>query len=401
MPEILEVELYRALAEQALDREIARVWMVDSRYGRGGTTPPRLRAALVGRSFRRAARRGSSSCSTPTGGPTLGLRFGMTGGLVVDGREALDRLRYGPGVFDDKWVRMRVTFDDGGQLLMHDPRRFGSVEIAPNEGRLGPDALTVTLRELRAALSISPGRGTNAAPLKARLMDQERLAGVGNLLADEILWRADLAPGRRTPLSEAEFRRLHTALRATLRQLSRRGGSHMGELMEERRHDEGRCPRDGTELRREVVGGRTTYWCPAHQHCVKSAQLHDFIPPNPSSRRSPPGPGRRGRSCSDVGLYQARWTLPLGPTRKVERMVPDRLLAVHRFQPHAPYFSITFLSASVRSGKLGAVLGPELHVLLALSGEIREHGHAGLLEGLQVVVELARLLGASRRVVGV
>jgi formamidopyrimidine-DNA glycosylase len=265
VPEILEVELYRALAEQALDREIARVWMVDARYGRGGTTPPRLRAALVGRAFTAARRRGKLLLLDTAGGPTLGLRFGMTGGLVVDGREALDRLRYGPGVFDDKWVRMRVTFDDGGQLLMHDPRRFGSVEIAPNEGRLGPDALTVTLRELRAALSISPGRGTNAAPLKARLMDQERLAGVGNLLADEVLWRADLDPGRRTPLTDDELRRLHRVVRTTLRQLARRGGSHTGILMEER-HDEGRCPRDGTELRRDVVGGRTTYWCPAHQH---------------------------------------------------------------------------------------------------------------------------------------
>ncbi len=96
-------------------------------------------------------------------------------------------------------------------------------------------------------------------------MDQERLAGVGNLLADEILWRADLAPGRRTPLDDEELRRLHRVLRSTLRQLARRGGSHMGELMEER-HDGARCPRDGTVLRRDVVGGRTTYWCPAHQH---------------------------------------------------------------------------------------------------------------------------------------
>ena len=72
-------------------------------------------------------------------------------------------------------------------------------------------------------------------------MDQERLAGVGNLLADEILWRAGLAPGRRTPLDDDELRVLHTSLRATLRQLARRGGSHMGDLMEER-HAEGRCP---------------------------------------------------------------------------------------------------------------------------------------------------------------
>ena len=157
MPEILEVELYRSFAEKALGRRIARAWMVDSRYGRGGTTPARLRAALVGRSFTAARRRGKLLLLDTDGGPTLGLRFGMTGGLVVDGNEALDRLRYGPGVFNDKWVRVRITFDDGGQLLLHDPRRFGSLEIAPDEGRLGPDALTVSQRELRAALAIGPG----------------------------------------------------------------------------------------------------------------------------------------------------------------------------------------------------------------------------------------------------
>ena len=265
MPEILEVELYRALAERALEREIARVWMVDARYGRGGTTPQRLRAALVGRSFSAARRRGKLLLLDTDGGPTLGLRFGMTGGLVVDGHEALDRLRYGPGVFDEKWVRARITFADGGELLMHDPRRFGSVEIAPDESRLGPDALSITQKQLAAALSIPSGRLAAAAPLKARLMDQGRVAGVGNLLADEILWRAGLAPGRRTPLSDEELRVLHKELRATLRQLGRRGGSHMGELMEQRGVG-GRCPRDGTELRRETVGGRTTYWCPVHQH---------------------------------------------------------------------------------------------------------------------------------------
>ena len=264
MPEILEVEHYRTFAERALGRPIARAWMVDSRYGRGGTTAPRLRAALVGRSFTAARRRGKLMLLDSEGGPTLGLRFGMTGGLVVDGEQALDRLRYGPGVFDDKWVRARFTFDDGGHLLLHDPRRFGSLEIAPDEGRLGPDALSVSLAELRAALAVGRGRSGSAAPLKARLMDQGRLAGVGNLLADEMLWRAGLAPDRRTPLDDDELRALHRAVRATLRQLGGKGGSHTGELMEER-HDGGRCPRDGTELRREEVGGRTTYWCPAHQ----------------------------------------------------------------------------------------------------------------------------------------
>ena len=136
MPEILEVERYRAVSEQALDRPIARAWMVDARYGRGGTTPAGLRAALVGRTFEAARRRGKLLLLDVKDGPTLGVRFGMTGGLVVDGREALDRLRYGPGVFDDKWVRARVTFADGGTLLLHDPRRFGSLELAPDEERL-------------------------------------------------------------------------------------------------------------------------------------------------------------------------------------------------------------------------------------------------------------------------
>jgi formamidopyrimidine-DNA glycosylase len=266
VPEILEVERYRVFAERALGRTIAKVWMVDARYGRGGTTPQRLRAALAGRAFTQARRRGKLMLLDTAGGPTLGLRFGMTGGIVVDGREALDRLRYGPGVFNEKWVRARLTFEDGGALLIHDPRRFGSLELAPDEERLGPDALSVTRRELATALAVGASRNNaTAAPLKARLMDQERLAGIGNLLADEILWRAGLAPGRRTPLSDDELRVLHTSLRSTLRQLSRRGGSHLGDLMEER-HPEGRCPLDGTELRREEVGGRTTYWCPVHQH---------------------------------------------------------------------------------------------------------------------------------------
>jgi formamidopyrimidine-DNA glycosylase len=265
VPEILEVERYRELGEKALGRRIVKVWMVDSRYGRGGTTPGRLRKALVGHVFTAARRRGKLMLLDTDGGPTLGVRFGMTGGLVVDGHEALDRLIYGPGVFAEKWVRARFTFDDGGHLLLHDPRRFGSLEIAPDEDRLGPDALTASLADVRAALALAPGRTGPVAPVKARLMDQERLAGVGNLLADEILWRAGIDPGRRTPLSEDEMRALHRALRSTLRQLGRRGGSHMGELMEAR-HDGGRCPLDGSELRRDVVGGRTTYWCPAHQH---------------------------------------------------------------------------------------------------------------------------------------
>jgi formamidopyrimidine-DNA glycosylase len=166
-------------------------------------------------------------------------------------------------VHREEWVRFRVGFVDGGQLQLHDPRRLGSVELAPDESRLGPDAGSVTLSALRSALATrDPGSGP---PLKARLQDQVHLAGVGNLLSDEILWRAGLSPDRPAGgLSPAELRRLHRHLGVTLRVLAARGGSHTGDLMEERRPG-GHCPKDGTPLRRDTVGGRTAWWCPVHQ----------------------------------------------------------------------------------------------------------------------------------------
>ena len=96
-------------------------------------------------------------------------------------------------------------------------------------------------------------------------MDQGHLAGMGNLLTDETLWRAALDPARpANGLSEAELKRLHRHLRATLDDLLTRGGSHTGDLMAER-HRNGVCPKDGTALERRTVGGRTTYSCPRHQ----------------------------------------------------------------------------------------------------------------------------------------
>ena len=96
-------------------------------------------------------------------------------------------------------------------------------------------------------------------------MDQSRLAGVGNLAADEALWRAGLDPRREAgSLSDSEQRRLQRHLRATMADLLDRGGSHTGDLMPERAA-EGVCPKDGAPLARDRVGGRTTWWCPAHQ----------------------------------------------------------------------------------------------------------------------------------------
>ena len=103
------------------------------------------------------------------------------------------------------------------------------------------------------------------APLKARLMDQAVIAGVGNLLADETLWRARLSPLRPAgDLAPEELDHLRRMLRAATRDAMRLGGVHTGRFMPARVRG-GACPRCRTSLRREAVGGRTTYWCPTCQ----------------------------------------------------------------------------------------------------------------------------------------
>ncbi|HEX9548254.1 MAG TPA: DNA-formamidopyrimidine glycosylase family protein [Acidimicrobiales bacterium] len=262
MPELVEVEAYRRLAEQhALGREIAAVEAPDPWYLKGGITADALRVALAGRMFVDTRRHGKLLLlSTSDSGPTLGLRFGMTGRLLVDGTPGVQELWYASNRENVKWDRFAVRFEDGGGLVMRDPRRLGGVQVDPVEDGLGPDALTLRASQLRRALDHS------RTALKTRLMDQAHIAGIGNLAADEALWRAGLAPARPAgSLTSAEQRRLDRHLRATLTDFLERGGSHTGELMPQR-HPGGVCPKDGTPLLRATVGTRTTWWCPAHQH---------------------------------------------------------------------------------------------------------------------------------------
>lgn len=260
MPELPEAEAYRRLAEaSALGRAIVGVDAEDAWYLKEGLTAAAVAGILVGQAFVAARRRGKLLLLDTDGGNVVGLRFGMSGRLVVDGRPGVDRLLYSPANGVARWSRFAVRFADGGALVMRDPRRLGGVLLDPDEDRLGPDALAVTPAQLTAALAGS------RAPLKARLMDQARLAGVGNLIADEVLWRAGLSPQRPAGgLSAPERRRLHRHLARTVDELVNGGGSHTGRLMPVRGAG-GMCPRDGTPLVRATVGGRTTWWCPRHQ----------------------------------------------------------------------------------------------------------------------------------------
>jgi formamidopyrimidine-DNA glycosylase len=261
MPEILEAELARSLIEQrALARVISAVDAPDAWYLKRGLTRRAAQRSLTGRTLLAARRRGKQLlCDTDRDGPVLGLHLGMSGRVVIDDEAAGDPLLYASNREVPEWHRFTLRFDDGGWLALRDPRRLGAVELDPDEDRLGVDAMELTRLQLRRIVEAS------RAPVKAVLMNQSRIAGLGNLLADETLWRAGIAPSRPAESLDAdEQAALHRAVRTTLRTLGRRGGSHTGDLMAARVPG-GACPRDGAPLLRATVGGRTTYWCARHQ----------------------------------------------------------------------------------------------------------------------------------------
>jgi formamidopyrimidine-DNA glycosylase len=258
VPELPEVERARALiSERGLHRRIADVDDTDG-YVCRPHGPGEIQAALVGRELVTANRIGKTMWfETDDDGPELGLHLGMAGRIYVDDASDGD-----PANYDNPnpvWDRFTIFFEDGGKLILRDKRRLGRAVLEPDISALGPDAAEITRKEFRERV----GRGTG--PVKARLMDQSVLAGVGNLLADEALWRAKISPLRPAgELSEEELDRLRRDTRAAIRDAVRLGGVHHGKFMEERKA-RGHCPRCGTEVRSTQVGGRTTVWCPKEQ----------------------------------------------------------------------------------------------------------------------------------------
>jgi formamidopyrimidine-DNA glycosylase len=246
VPELPEAEVARLAIESVLGREIAAIDDSDT-YVCRPHAPGEISAALVGRRLVEAHRRGKFLWAVTDGGPDLGLHLGMAGRIAIDEEP------------HPRWDRFTISFADGTRLALRDRRRLGRAVLEPDLSHVGPDAADATRAEFRARV----GRGN--APIKARLLDQTAIAGVGNLLADEILWQARIDPRRRTgTLGESELDALRRTTRAVIRSALRRGGAHTGTLIEHREED-GHCPRCGTALARATIGGRTTYWCPAEQ----------------------------------------------------------------------------------------------------------------------------------------
>jgi formamidopyrimidine-DNA glycosylase len=246
MPELPEAERARQTLESALHRRIVAVDDRDT-YVCRPHPPGEIAAALTGHTLDTVHRRGKFMWLETEDGPALGLHLGMAGRIVVDPADT------------SHWDRFTVAFEDGGRLVLRDKRRLGRAVLNPDFSHVGPDAALVGRKEFRRR--ISAGR----APVKARLLDQKAISGVGNLLADQALWQARIAPRRIVAsLSTEDLDRLRREVRGAVRDAIRRGGAHTGRFIAARERD-GVCPRDGHPLERARVGGRTTYWCPQCQ----------------------------------------------------------------------------------------------------------------------------------------
>jgi formamidopyrimidine-DNA glycosylase len=282
VPELPEVETARkVIAERALHRTIVAVDDTDS-YVCRPHAPGQIRDALLGRQLIAAHRRGKTMWCETSGldgsaehgsaehGPDLGLHLGMAGRIVVEspGLETVwggEPFRRDAQPARAQWDRFRLDFADGGSLVLFDKRRLSRVRLNPGLAALGPDAGTVTEAEFRDLVR----RGTVA--VKARLLDQSKIAGVGNLLADEALWQARISPQAPAgSLSRPAVSRLYHSLQAALASAEAHGGVHTGEVIAARRPG-GVCPRCGAPMRQGVVGGRTTWWCSREQALRRAA----------------------------------------------------------------------------------------------------------------------------------
>jgi formamidopyrimidine-DNA glycosylase len=271
MPELPEVETVRARLEPKLvGRRLTDVEITDPRLTRP-LDPAEVAAELVGERVAALQRRGKYLVVRFESGRVLLIHFRMTGQLL--------HANGGSFPADDAHRRAVVRLDDGSDVVYRDVRRFGTwLLVEPGEldsylsDRVGREPLASAFTAKRLGETVARRR----APIKAVLLDQRRLAGVGNIYADEALWRAQLHPLRPAgELDSADIAALHRGIRAALRAgIARQGASlrdyrtpdgARGRMQEEFKvyGREGEpCDRCGTPIEKIRAAGRGTWYCP-------------------------------------------------------------------------------------------------------------------------------------------
>ena len=274
MPELPEVETVRARLEpRVVGRRFDRVEIFDSRLTRPAD-PAGVAAQLEGERVVALDRRGKYLIVRFESGRVLLIHLRMTGQLL-----------HGNGAeppAQDVHRRAVVRLDDGSDVIYRDVRRFGTWQLIEQEDlgpylarRVGPEPLVRSFTSKRLVEAFEGRR----APVKSALLDQRRLAGVGNIYADEALWRACLHPLRPAgDLDAAEIAALHRGIRAALKAGIARQGATLstyrtpdgspGRMQEEFRvygRESEPCERCGTPIEKIRTGGRGTWYCPSCQ----------------------------------------------------------------------------------------------------------------------------------------
>jgi formamidopyrimidine-DNA glycosylase len=258
VPELPDVEAYRRFFRAHATGRVVRSVSADPTVVRN-STPASLDRAFRGRRLEEPERHGKWLICW-TDGPALLLHFGMTGDLIWSDQEPEPH----------RHDRLIIRFTDGRELRYRNMRKLGGVwlahdraDVARTLGTLGPDALGLGRNQFFELL------GRRRGGVKAALMDQSFIAGVGNIIADEVLWQARLHPKRRIEsLSDEERARLFTSMRRVLRESVERYDfipRKRSWLSHERGRPGAACPRCRTPLVRAVAAGRTTYFCPRCQ----------------------------------------------------------------------------------------------------------------------------------------
>src|SRR5581483_12436018 len=276
MPELPEVEtVRRQLEPELVGRRIASAVILDERLTRP-ESPASVERAVAGRGVTAVERRGKYLLIELEGGRTLAIHLRMTGNLLIrDGAEP-------------SHVRARFELDDGRTMLFTDVRRFGQAVVLDRgdeledyfAARLGVEPLS---GELTAERLLELARDRKA-PLKSFLLTQSRVAGIGNIYADEALWRARLHPlspagSIRQEHAERLVEGIVGALEAGLefggariddyRDARGERGSMQEEFLVHTREGEPCRRDDGGVVQRIVVTGRSTYFCPVCQERLR------------------------------------------------------------------------------------------------------------------------------------
>ena len=270
MPELPEVEFVaRQLREDLVGHKIERVDVSWSRSVQG-IPPDEFAARLAGRRVVGIARRGKYLLAHMDGDETLVIHRRMSGNLALS-----------PPARDVLYVRVAFDLDDGRRLLYSDPRKFGRLALVADDdlprlfAALGPEPLD---DEFTPA-ALSQRLGSQQRSIKATLLDQSVVAGLGNIYADEALYRAGIHPLRPAgSLSASEIAAMRDAIQAVLRTGIEHGGTTFGrhrdaydqagtnlEHIEVYRRAGQPCLRCGTPIARIVVAQRGTHFCPSCQ----------------------------------------------------------------------------------------------------------------------------------------